>query len=245
MPLRDHFRPPAIKYATWEGFHALWPAAMVYQLVRKLPPGFVVEPRVHLGTFFELDISAYEHDDVPAPEPTAANGDGGVATAVSVAARPTLTLETDLPDQYAYEVRIFDAERDRRLVAAVEIVSPGNKDRPESRRAFVAKTAALLQQGVCVSMVDLVTVRHFNLYADLLALIDRTDPALGAEPPATYAATCRGRTGDHRPLLDVWYAPLVVGQPLPGLPLWLTDDIGVTLDLEASYEETCRTLRIP
>jgi hypothetical protein len=155
-----------------------------------------------------------------------------------------LTLETDLPDQYAYEVRVFDRERGRRLVAAVEIVSPGNKDRPESRRALVAKVAALLQQGVCVAFVDLVTARHFNLYADLLALIGRTDPALGEKPPTTYAATCRGRTADHRPLLDVWYAPLTVGCPLPGLPLWLTDDISVTLDLESSYEETCRVLRI-
>jgi hypothetical protein len=35
-------------------------------------------------------------------------------------------------------------------VAAIEIVSPANKDRPEHRRKFVAKCAALLQQGVSV-----------------------------------------------------------------------------------------------
>ncbi len=245
MSLRDHFRPPVSKFATWEGFHALWPSTMAMQLARKLPPGFVVEPRVHLGTFFEIDISTYERDDAPQPALADTNGNDGVAAATFAAARPTLTLETDLPDQYVYEVRVYDVERERRLVAAVEIVSPANKDRPESRRAFVAKTVALLQQGVCVSLVDLVTVRHFNLYADLLDLIDRRDPALGAEPPATYAATCRGRTGERKPLLDVWYAPLIVGQPLPGLPLWLTDDLAVTVELEASYEETCRTLRIP
>lgn len=251
MPLRDHFRPPVWNIASWEGFHALWPGAMVFQLSRKLPPGFAAEPRVHLGTFFELDISTFERtgpaDPAVAPDDgrTAGGGNGFGGAATAVVARPTLTLETDLPEQYAYEVRVFDKERGRRLVAAVEIVSPGNKDRPESRRAFVAKTAALLQQGVCVSVVDLVTARQFNLYADLLALIGRTDPALGPAPPATYAATCRGRTAvDRRPLLDLWYAPLAVGRPLPGLPLWLTDDIGVTLDLEASYEETCRVLQI-
>jgi hypothetical protein len=36
----------------------------------------------------------------------------------------------------------------------------------------------------------------------------------------------------------------VTGQALPRLPLWLTEDFAVTLDLEASYEETCRVLRI-
>jgi hypothetical protein len=52
---------------------------------------------------------------------------------------------------------VYDQRRGRHLVAAVEIVSPANKDRPENRRAFVTKGAALLQQGVCVSLVDLVT----------------------------------------------------------------------------------------
>jgi hypothetical protein len=81
---------------------------------------------------------------------------------------PTLTLETELPEQDEYEVRVYDARRGRTLVAAIELVSPSNKDHPESRRAFVAKCAALLQKDVCVSIVDVVTVRQFNLYADLL-----------------------------------------------------------------------------
>ena len=33
-------------------------------------------------------------------------------------------------------------------------------------------------------------------------------------------------------------------QPLPCLPLWLTEDLAVPLDLEASYEQTCRDLRV-
>jgi hypothetical protein len=126
----------------------------------------------------------------------------------------------------------------------VELVSPGNKDRPESRRQFVAKCAALLGQGVCVSIVDLVTARQFNLYADLLQLIGVADPALVPSPPATYAVTCRGRSLHGVPRLESWSYPLNVGQPLPTLPLWLTEDLPVSLDLEASYEDTCRTLRI-
>jgi hypothetical protein len=38
--------------------------------------------------------------------------------------------------------------------------------------------------------------------------------------------------------------PLAVGQPLPSLPVWLSETQTVTLDLEASNEETCRVLRI-
>jgi hypothetical protein len=43
-----------------------------------------------------------------------------------------------LPDYDEYEVRIYDVKRGRRMVAAIEIVSPANKDRPEHRNVFLA-----------------------------------------------------------------------------------------------------------
>lgn len=155
--------------------------------------------------------------------------------------------ETDIEpmDADEYEVRIYDAERDRRLVAAVELVSPGNKDRPESRARFVAKCAALLRQHVAVMLVDVVTVRAFNLYAELLEWVGERDPALGEDPPPTYAVACRLRPGGASRWLETWNRPLAVGQSLPVLPLWLSDDLAIPLDLEASYEQTCADLRIP
>ena len=101
---------------------------------------------------------------------------GGAATA-TLAPAPTLTVDVDFPDQYVYEVLIFDQTRDRRLVAAVEIVSPANKDRAESRQLFITKCANLLRNDVCVSLVDLVTVRRFNLYTELLNLLGQADPS--------------------------------------------------------------------
>ncbi len=101
----------------------------------------------------------------------------------------------------------------------------------------MAKCANLLQKGVCVSIVDLVTIRRFNLYVELLALLRRRDPTFGDNPPPTYAATCRKRKAGGKTRLDTWSFPLAVGQPLPNrLPVWLTDDLAVPLDLEASYE---------
>jgi hypothetical protein len=222
----------------------MWPAAMVLQLVRVLPEDFTAEPRVHLGTYFEIDVCAYENDDQGAPGWTSASDEGGVATATWAPPQPTLATDVELTEQYEYEVLVYDQGRGRQLVAAIEIVSPANKDRPENRRAFVAKCAALLQKRVCVSIVDLVTTRQFNLYTDLLDLIDRSDPAFAPSPPATYAVTCRGRKVGRKPRLETWAYPLIVGQPLPTLPIWLTEDLAVALDLEASYEETCRALRI-
>lgn len=243
MPLLDLFRPPISKRSSWEGFHGGWPMQIVEELAPRLPDAFVAEPRVHLGSFYEIDVSAFEHDAERISVDSAAAAGGGAATSMKASPEPTLTIDAEFPEQYAYEVLIYDLERDCRLVAAVEIVSPANKDRPESRQFFVAKCFNLLRQDVCVSIIDLVTIRQFNLYAELLALLGRSDAA-PAPPSAIYAVTCRTRNGSGRKKLDSWYRPLAIGQPLPSLLVWLSESRSVSLDLEASYEETCRILRI-
>ena len=194
MPLRDHFHPPLSTARSWDELHGQWPAMIVIDLSKRLPPRFVASPRIHLGAGFEIGLAATDAGPPPpfAADPGASGGGGGPATAVWAPPEPTLAVETDLPAQDEYEVRVFEAER-RRLVAAVEIVSPANKDRPEHRRAFVAKCAALLQQGVAVTIVDLVTARRANLYADLLDLLGETDPSFSPDPAPLYAAACRWR----------------------------------------------------
>jgi hypothetical protein len=241
MPLRDHFRPPVNDYASWEEVHAGWPMVMVQQLARILPARYVAAPRVHLGSEFELDISAFERVDgnrggwdpqtIPPQLPWAST-------------QPTLLLETTLADTDEYEMRVYDTHRNRRLVAAVELISPSNKDRPDARAQFISKCAALLRQSVSVVLVDVVTVKSFDLYTELLNWVGGNDPAMGDPPTPTYAAACRWIPRGKGMWLEAWSQPLVVGQPLPVLPLWLSEDLAVPLDLEASYEQTCRDLRI-
>lgn len=240
MPLRDHFRSPVNDRHSWDELHGMWPAVIVQHLFGLLPPNYTAAPKVHLGKAFEIDVSAYERDETPGEF-----GNSGATTATWTAPKPTMTLETEVLEQDEYEVRIYDAERGRRLVAAIEIVSPANKDRSEHRRAFAVKTAALLQQGVAVSIVDVVTVRQFNLYADVLDLHNHADPSLGTTPPHLYVATMRIRTSSRGPAkLDTWFTPLEIGQPLPVLPLWLAEDLAVKLDLEPTYEDACHVLHI-
>ncbi len=241
MPLRDHFRSPVNDTHSWDEVHGGWPMEIVRDLTTILPAGFRAAPKVHLGSAFEVDVAGYDLDTRD-PDAPPASSDGGRATLAALS--PTLTVEADLTEQDEYEVRIYDTERGRHLVAAVEIVSPSNKDRPNARELFVGKVAALLQQGVCVSLVDLVTVRQANLYAELLTLLGRSDPALET-PPHLYAVTLRTRkTPKGRSLLDAWFYPMAVGEPLPALPIWLTPDLQVVLPLETSYQETCRILGI-
>jgi hypothetical protein len=117
-------------------------------LNRNLPPRYVAAPRVHLGPHAEIDVTAYEANTADTAAAKTGGANAGVATALWAPPLPTLDVAVDLPEQDEYEVRVYDTQRHRRLVAAVEIIRPANKDRPELRRAFVAKCAALLQQRV-------------------------------------------------------------------------------------------------
>ncbi len=248
MPLRDHFHGPDSKKQSWDAVHGGWPMMIVQDLYKLLPAGFVAAPGVHLGAMFEIDVSTFEDESSEEyPSFDADEGEGGVAVAVEITPHPTLTLEADLSEFDEYEVRIYDDEFDRRLVAAIEIVSPSNKDRPESRRAFLTKVEALLQKDVCVSIVDLVSIKQFNLYAELLELLGREDPRLSPTPPHLYAVTLRSRKKlrpKGKSFLDVWFYPMTVGQVLPVLPIWLSPNRRILLPFESSYEETCRLLRI-
>lgn len=245
MPLRDHFRPPLDDLTSWEGLHGGWPMVIVTHLSRILPQRYVASPRVHLGADFEIVVATYEKDSLRPTTLDESQSKGGVATAVWAPPRPTLSVTTDLPSLDEYEVRAYGTKRGRRLVAAVELVRPANEDRPEHRYAFIAKCIALLQNRVCVTIVDLVTTRNFNLYAEVLEFIGQTDPSLGSEPPCLYAMSCRPRRTGETWLLEGWAASLMLGQPLPTLPLWLSEELAVPLNLEASYEEACSILRIP
>ncbi len=75
--------------------------------------------------------------------------------------------------------------------------------------------------------------------------IGRSDPALEVQSPHLNAVTMRSRMHpQNRPVLDTWFYPLALGQPLPPLPLWLDANLAVSLDVEGSYEDACRALRI-
>jgi Protein of unknown function (DUF4058) len=239
MPFRDHFRPPVSKRHSWEEVHGGWPMMIIQNLAPLLPEGYQAGPRVHLGSYFEVDIGTFENDDAPRSRRQLA-GDGNVATVPEA----ELSLETDSSDVSEYEVLIYDVQQEKRLVAAIEIISPANKDRPVHRNNFVAKCAALLKQDVCVVLVDIVTIRNNNLYLELLDHFELTDSDMNENDGGVYAACCRTRRTETKTVFDFWRRTLKLGKSLPTLPLWLTEKLSIPLDLEASYEETCRLLRV-
>lgn len=239
MPLRDHFHTNST-VLSWEALHGFWPSAIVARLNSILPKEYIAQPRIRLGNMMEIDIGAIERESSDLPASRVEAG-GGVSVAAWAPAAPAILLDTELPEPDEYAVNIYSQD-EFRLVAAIELVSPSNKDRPENRRTFVNKCESLLKKDVCVTIVDPVTSRTANLYGELLDELDALRTTVSRSE--TYAATCRGLRKGPRWRLESWEHNLAVGATLPTLPIWLSPDLMVPLELEATYGETCRSLRI-
>jgi hypothetical protein len=238
MPLLDHFCPPLSRRRHWDSFHGAWAEAMARQLnAGLLPPHYVAEARVSIGGRVEIDVGTFTE---PEAEMNASRGDGAVA--VWAPPRPAIAAPVDFRALDVIEVQVSNDEEGPRLVAAIELVSPANKDRPSHRRMFVVKCAGYLQEGVGLAVVDVVTQRGAKLHADLLKLLG----VAAAEPAGNelYAAAYRLVMAGEGKHLEAWPTKLAIGAELPTLPLWIAPDLAVPLELETTYLEACTARRI-
>ena len=237
MPLLDHFYPPLATRRHWESFHAAWATEVMAYLNRQiLPEGYFAEAQVHVGSRVEIDVATFEE------RAESANGTGEVALATWAPPMTALVMPAIFPDEL--EVQIYSIRGGPNLVGAVEFVSPGNKDRPEARRAFAAKCAGYLQLGIGLVVVDIVTERQANLHAELLDLMKMSSMYGFLTDPMLYAVAyrpSRKTTGDQ---IEVWPYPLTLGADLPTVGLALRDGPTVPLDLELTYQQVCEDCRL-
>ncbi len=237
MPLRDHFRPPLEEQRPWRSFHATWCSALADLLNSEvLPPGYLALEYVSPGPAIEIDIGTF----TGGPEPTERNG--STATIARAVWTPTLAPVV-LPFDFATQatVAIHETGGGRALVAAIELVSPGNRDRETKRRQFTAKCVTHLANGVGLVVVDVVTTRTANLHAEVLTALGQAVPE---NLPPLYATAYRPLTEGGVGRIDCWPMALAIGEPLPTVPLSLAADCCIAVDLEAAYVEAGRRRRL-
>jgi hypothetical protein len=241
MPLLDHFHPPLSAERRWESFHSSWATRIADALTERwLPPNYIAEEHAHLGPSVEIDVGTFEREGAEAGEES---GPAVATVGPKVWAPPAAdgVLPAVFPD--TFEVRVLSTDTGPKLVAAIELVSPGNKDRAAERRAFATKCASYLYQGISVIIVDIVTNRRANLHNEILRVMETDELQLPAEAnlyAVAYRPLQRGR-GDE---IDVWRSPLALGQALPTLPLGLRADLVIPVDFEATYDEACLRKRL-
>jgi hypothetical protein len=242
MPLLDHFHPPLSSERRWESFHSSWATRIADALTEHwLPPNYIAEEHAHLGPSLEIDVATLERE-APA---TGEEGGGGVATVGPKVWSPPAAdgvLPSVVPD--TFEVRVLCMDTGPKLVAAIELISPGNKDRPTERRAFATKVASYLYQGISVVLVDVVTNRRANLHNEVLRVMEAPDPLRLPPEQSLYAVAYRPLHRGSANEIDIWRSPLTLGQALPTLPLGLRADLVIPVELETAYAEACLRKRL-
>ena len=239
MPLHDHFRTPIKNRLPWASLHNGWMGNIAQRLNKILPSEFVAFDRMYINGGLEVDIGTVEEEELDSG--TGSNGHGGttVATAKSVYVPPpaTGTAPFDLAD--VSEIRVFTNRGEGRLVAAIELVSPGNKDGKIKREAFVAKCVDYLASGASLLVVDLVTDHRTNLHNEIIGKFDAPIAFELPEDSYLYAVAYRPVVRDQKTEIEMWIEPLAVGDRLPTMPLRLVGDTFVPVELELTYTETC------
>jgi hypothetical protein len=235
--LLDHFHPPLHGPRRWEGFHHAWATGIAAQLNAILPPEYFAEPEISLGPELEIDVAAIE-----LPQPVA---EDSVATSVWAPPRPQISTKVDFSRLDSYEVLVYQDLGGAKLRGAIELVSPANKDRGGARRTFAAKCAGYLKHAVAVVIVDIVTLRTANLHKDIFETLGvKSRRPHWESPTKLYAVAYRPVTIRKAPRVEAWCEALSLGKSLPEMPLWLSLDLCVPVQLEESYLATCQSLRI-
>ncbi len=242
MPLLDHFHPPLTTNRRWESFLSSWATKLTDALTERwLPPNYIAEEHVHFGPSIEIDVATFAKD-------AAENGgekEGTVATLgrkvwtppAADAAIPAVFPET-------FEVRILNTDSGPKHVAAIELISPGNKDRSAERIAFATKVASYLYQGISVIIVDIVTNRRANLHNEIMKLMEAADTFHLPPESTLYAVAYRPLRRTKGDEIDLWRSTLSLGGILPTLPLGLRADLVIPVDFESTYAEACLRKRL-
>lgn len=214
----------------WNSLNIVWQAQLLDWLQPRLPGGY----RAYLGSVPALTV------DAPGGRPDLGvrrwQPDPPGLPAVESASIPEPDTEAvavfELDPQTAVHVDLHG-----RLIAAVEIVSPRNKDRPDARQRYLGRYLGYVRQGVHLMLVDVLPRPADFSFADALAA------NLGfAQPPCPVPLAVSYRVGESVPggtVVGVW-RPLRVGGPLPTLPLALTTAESVPVDLDHTYREAAR-----
>ncbi len=131
------------------------------------------------------------------------------------------------------ETAVFIA-REGRLVAAVEVISPRNKDRPIARNAYLARYLGYLLDGVHLVLIDVHRRPVAFSFADRIAEeLHLEQPPMPPPMALSYRVGEPVATGGR--LLAIWRRPMTVGVPLPTIPMALTVEQSIPLDLESTY----------
>ena len=181
-----------------------------------------------------FDVLRSKNSKVPSDWPERdAGGDVGVAVAEHPPkVRYTLEAEATIYAAKADRVALYHTSGDR-VVAFLEIVSPGNKHSQLAVRQLLEKLASALEQGRHLLVIDLHPPGRHDPDG-LHAAFWGATPGVTQDQPLSLAAY----RADTCP--TAYFEPIATGDVLPDMPLFLTPDRYINVPLEATYQTAWR-----
>src|SRR5436305_1936187 len=219
----------------WDSVHPLWLTYLLEYVQERLPKGYkaflggVPSRAVELG-HCEPNVIVQQWESRPSAEAVTAD---------------TALLEPDLEVRVAIRLdpqRAVHVDFHGQLIAAIEIVSPRNKDRADSKENYGYRYLGYLRLGVHLMLVDVLPrPKGFSFSDTITSSLGLNQPPL---PPPFAAAYRVGEVvpvgDDMGSLVGLWCRPLRVGQVLPPLPLPLSVHKAVQIDLEETYRRAAK-----
>lgn len=236
MPMHDWTRVDA---GIFHAFHHAW----IHEIARFLNQGglpkdyYALPEQVAAGYGPDvLTLQDQRPDDEDEP-----NG-GGVATAMALRTRPRTRFMAETNVSFFPRVKSAIAIHhvsDDRLVAWVEIVSPGNKAGRRPFQEFIDKACELLAHRIHLLIIDPFPPGRRDpngVHAAIWEEVQENDFQLPADKPLTLVAyECELST-------RAYIEPVAVGGVLPNMPLFLEPNGCVMVPLEATYQSAYAVL---
>jgi len=234
MPVHDWTRVPA---GIFHHFHQQWMMDLSRALnAGRLPAGYYALAEQVAGNMGP-DVLALQIDipnGAASDEASIADDDSVGETAVAVAEpKVRFTAQTEM-SWYVMKKNtlVIHHSSDDRIIALIEIVSPGNKASRYPLRTFVEKAASALYRGYHLLILDLFPPGprdpngiHGAIWEDIADSSFR----LPGDKPLTLVSYCADV------IKRAYIEPVAVGDTLPNMPLFLRPGFYVPVPLEDTY----------
>lgn len=234
MPMHDWTRVPTYEF---KDFHTEWIVSLKHSINAVLPPGYRALAEQSLRTMGADVLTLQSEPPAPRGHRNGAVDDGG-AVATLTPPRVRLTEQAELMAGFRQKRLAIRHVGEDRVVAILEIVSPGNKSGDTEFKRFVGKAVRAVRAEVNVLILDPwpPTPRDPNgIHGAIWPKLGGKPYTAPADRPLTFAAY---EVADEDAGLGprCYVEPSVVGEPLSEMPLFLTRDRYVSVPLEPCYQ---------
>ncbi len=242
MPLHDWTRVPTFAFTH---FHTYLLTAIGTGVSACLPEGFYAMVEQSLRTMGPDVLTLQSEPPSPRGHLNGVLGDEDGGTVATLAPpRVRLTEQAELTVGFRQKRLAVRHVSNDRVVAIVEIVSPGNKGGDEEFKRFVGKAVRAVRADVNVLILDPwpPTPRDPNgIHGAIWPKLGGKRYAAPADRPLTFAAY-EVADEDHGDGARCYVEPSMVGEPLPEMPLFLSRGRYVNVPLEPCYQVAFRAV---